>query len=271
LGYPIGEFSQIARVSIKTLRFYHECGILNPSFVDPDSGYRYYNEQCLERARAIMTLKEMDFSLQEIRELLAQNQKDEDIYRFLTVKAREVREKILRYREIERRIGLLIRLEEELKMAERNKAVVEKDLEDLLVAGIRFQGNYAEVGQKFSQLFKVCGRYIAGRPFSLYYDGEFKEENADIEACLSVRRPVKAGPVRSRLLEGGRAVAVLHRGPYESLGGSYKLALDYIHAKKLNLRLPSREVYLRGPGMLLRGSPKRYLTEILIPVEGERA
>jgi len=43
--YSIGEFSQVTGLTIKTLRFYHEQGVLAPSRVDPHSGYRYYDDQ----------------------------------------------------------------------------------------------------------------------------------------------------------------------------------------------------------------------------------
>ncbi|HEX2954886.1 MAG TPA: MerR family DNA-binding transcriptional regulator, partial [Bacillota bacterium] len=51
MKYQIGDFSKITRLSVKTLRFYHEEGLLCPDFIDPDSGYRYYDESLLERAR----------------------------------------------------------------------------------------------------------------------------------------------------------------------------------------------------------------------------
>ena len=38
----IGDFSRATHLSIKTLRYYHEVGLLEPAVIDPDSGYRYY-------------------------------------------------------------------------------------------------------------------------------------------------------------------------------------------------------------------------------------
>lgn len=63
MRYQIGDFSLISRLSIKTLRYYHECGLLEPSFVDSESGYRFYDQNCLERVRIINELKELGFSL----------------------------------------------------------------------------------------------------------------------------------------------------------------------------------------------------------------
>ena len=47
----IGEFAKVSRLSLKALRLYDSLGLLPPARVDPDSGYRYYSEVQLERAK----------------------------------------------------------------------------------------------------------------------------------------------------------------------------------------------------------------------------
>ncbi len=48
----IGDFSRASQLSVKTLRHYHEAGLLEPSEVDPDNGYRYYSEDQIPLAQA---------------------------------------------------------------------------------------------------------------------------------------------------------------------------------------------------------------------------
>jgi DNA-binding transcriptional MerR regulator len=67
----IGEFARRARLSPKALRLYDGLGLLSPARVDALSGYRYYEETQLERARLIATLRELGFSLAAANELLA--------------------------------------------------------------------------------------------------------------------------------------------------------------------------------------------------------
>jgi effector-binding domain-containing protein len=75
-----------------------------------------------------------------------------------------------------------------------------------------------------------------------------------------------------RELKGGRAVTLIHKGPYENLGGSYKNLFDYIHQKKkIVTLLPTREIYWKGPGMILKGNPKNYLTELQVMIEEKNA
>src|SRR5689334_2403553 len=67
----IGAFANTAQLSLKALRLYDQLGILTPSYVDPDSGYRYYHAQQLHRARLIRMLRQVDLPLATIRRVLA--------------------------------------------------------------------------------------------------------------------------------------------------------------------------------------------------------
>ena len=64
--YKIGEFSKLTGLSIRTLRYYNDIGILVPEEVDIFTNYRYYGDKNLEDARLIGELKEAGFSLDEI-------------------------------------------------------------------------------------------------------------------------------------------------------------------------------------------------------------
>jgi DNA-binding transcriptional MerR regulator len=68
--FKIGEFSHIARVTTKLLRFYDQLGLLTPARVDPGTGYRYYLADQLPRLNRILALKELGLSLGEIRDLV---------------------------------------------------------------------------------------------------------------------------------------------------------------------------------------------------------
>ena len=67
----IKEFAGLTGVSVRTLHYYDEIGLLKPSFVDEQNGYRFYDEASLERMQEILFYRELDFSLKSIAELLA--------------------------------------------------------------------------------------------------------------------------------------------------------------------------------------------------------
>ena len=67
----IGEFARRSRLSIKALRLYDELGVLTPARVVANSGYRYYDVAQPEAARLVATLRQLEFPLAAIKELLA--------------------------------------------------------------------------------------------------------------------------------------------------------------------------------------------------------
>ena len=65
--YKIGDFSKITNTPVRTLRFYGDIGLLVPERVDVFTGYRYYSDEQIERLKLIQRLKDLGFSLGEIR------------------------------------------------------------------------------------------------------------------------------------------------------------------------------------------------------------
>lgn len=55
--YKIGVFSQMNKITIKTLRHYDEIGLLKPAYIDNNNGYRYYTSQQLPQLHRIIALK----------------------------------------------------------------------------------------------------------------------------------------------------------------------------------------------------------------------
>lgn len=67
----IKEFAEFTGVSVRTLHYYDEIGLLTPAFVDRFTGYRFYDEQSLLRMQEILFYRELDFSLKSIGEILS--------------------------------------------------------------------------------------------------------------------------------------------------------------------------------------------------------
>lgn len=67
----INEIAKLADVSVRTLHYYDEIGLLKPSAVDEQNGYRFYDEDSLERLQAILFYRELDFPLKDISKLLS--------------------------------------------------------------------------------------------------------------------------------------------------------------------------------------------------------
>ncbi len=267
--YTIGEFSKITGLTVKTLRFYHEKGVLVPAYVDDRTGYRHYDVRQIDRARVITQLRGLDFTVEQVADLLATCDDQADILDFLEQQQLLLEQKIRHFRGVVVSLQQMIRQEKEARMAAHNSsfAVEERTLGPMLMAGVRMKGRYAECGKGFAQIGKSFWRHIAGPPFLLHYDTEFKEE-ADFEACMPIKKGKDVAGISVRELPGGRCVSLRHQGPYEELSRSYAKIAAYIKEKGYEIVMPTREIYIKGPGMIFQGNPKKYLTEIQMLVNG---
>jgi DNA-binding transcriptional MerR regulator/effector-binding domain-containing protein len=264
--FTIGDFSKITGLTVKTLRFYHEQGLLTPTHVDEATGYRYYDHSKIETARIISRLRSLDFTLDEIHEIQQKAGDDADLRDVMERQKAVIETSIRRSQDILRSLRQFLSHEKEMRriMAQATFQIEEKAVDPIRIAGIRTKGRYSDCGVAFARIGKRFGRHICGKPLLLHYDAEYREDDADYEACMPVRSGKSVDEIAVRELAGGRCVSLLHRGPYDELGRSYAQILDYIRKRGLEAIIPTREIYHKGPGMIFRGNPKNYLTEIQI-------
>ena len=71
MNMHIKEFAKLTGVSVRTLHYYDEIGLLKPFAVDEQNGYRFYDERCLERMQEILFYRELDFPLKDIQVILS--------------------------------------------------------------------------------------------------------------------------------------------------------------------------------------------------------
>ena len=100
----IGDMSKLCNISIKTLRYYEEMGLIKPVEVDIYSGYRYYDENNVEDIYKIQFLKDLDLSLKEIKDF---NDKS------LVKRMKDINKEIKRLRKQKQLINSLINLKGE--------------------------------------------------------------------------------------------------------------------------------------------------------------
>src|SRR6266498_5602480 len=114
----IGDFSKLSRVSVKTLRFYDEMGLLKPVEVDRFTGYRYYEFDQLPRLYRILALKDLGFSLEEISQLLEDGLSTEQMRGMLKLRRAEIRQRVEEETaRLERVDGWLRQIEQENSMS----------------------------------------------------------------------------------------------------------------------------------------------------------
>lgn len=264
--YSIGEFSRLTALTVKTLRHYHERGLLVPTVVDQKTGYRYYSQANAERARIIRALKQLEFSLDDIESILADCREDSDAMTFLEEQRQVIESKLLRYQEIRNTLDSVLAMEKAAKTMSNTFEVEEKTLAPQLIAGIRGRGPYSECADRFKQLGRAFGFGLAGKPGNLIFDTEYKEHDADFESYFPIKKSKQVAGIDVRTLPEVRVLSLVHQGPYDSIHVTYARLLSLLKSRGHSATIPSREVYIKGPGMIFKGNPKSYLTEVQIPI-----
>lgn len=262
--YQIGEFSKITNLTIKALRYYDEQEILKPSYRG-ENKYRLYQESDFEKAQLILFLKKLEFSIAELKEVVDNCQDEGDLQYFLEKKKASIVKKILKEKSLMKTIDryLLNKIVEGNSMSYE---IVKKEMAPVKVASIRYQGAYRDVGDYIGLIYKEVKGKSAGAPFNCYYDGEFKEV-ADIEICVPIEDGVIAHKATIKQFPKIMALCTTHIGSYETLNLAYKAIVDYAIENGIECDLPSREIYHKGPGMVFRGNPEKYETEIVMPIK----
>ncbi len=264
--YKIGEFSRMTNLTVKTLRYYDEAGILTPSSRDEESGYRLYDSEDYQKAELVILLRRLNFSISEIRDVLENFQDKSDLRYYLGEKKMQISKRLSHYKELMRTIDAYISQPEQEEKSMQYE-IETKTYEPMLVASIRFRGSYEDTGKYYGKIFSAVKSKAAGAPFNRYYDCDYKEENADIEACVPVKEPVQGEGIEIKHLPAIKAIATTHKGPYDSLGAAYKALTDYATKNNIKCKIPSRETYLKGPSLIFKGNPNNYLTEIAFEIE----
>jgi DNA-binding transcriptional MerR regulator/effector-binding domain-containing protein len=181
--FTVGEFSRLAQVSQRLLRYYDEIGLLKPIQIDRFTNYRSYSAEQLPQLNRILALKELGLSLDQIQRLLREQVSTDELQGMLLLKKAEVAQQlqaeVQRLRNIEARLRFLRNAE-----AEQPLDVILKQVpaQPVLSMRLTIESFAAGVGFFFEQVvpaLPVKGPY--GLFFAIWHSGGPYEENSDIE------------------------------------------------------------------------------------------
>lgn len=111
--FKISEFSRLSQVSMKTLRYYDQIGLLKPAHTDPLNGYRYYTIEQIFRLNRILAFKDLGLTLEQILQALDEQIPPAQIRGMLRLKQAETQTLI------EQEYARLVRIEARLRLIER--------------------------------------------------------------------------------------------------------------------------------------------------------
>jgi effector-binding domain-containing protein len=267
----IGDFARLSQVSVVTLRYYDELELLKPVKVDHFTGYRFYSADQLPRLNRILALKDMGFSLEQIRLMLADGLTLEQLRGMLTMQRNEVEKRLTDEQERLSRIEARLRqIELEDKMPKYD--VVIKTVPAMLVAARRVTiPTNDQVPQYLGPAYTEIYHYVRqqgakdGDPcLALWHSPADVYENEDAEAVVPIDRPLK-GTERVKVYElpATQVAAVVHQGNFEEFTQGHTALLEWIDANGYQIVGPYREVYIKHEKNNLSDTT----TEIQYPVE----
>lgn len=265
--YSIGEFSKINRITPKTLRHYDRIGLLHPASVDEWTGYRFYSVDQLPVIRRILMLKDLGFSLKEIREM---TENEKNTAAMFERQRHRLEEAMRKNRDrLERVRSYLEKLEEEDRM---NAQVTIKPLPEVIVASMRTvvpgYDTYFDIIPKMGDYMRSVGA-VCREPaycFTIYHSAEYRETDIDVEICEAVTAPCReSDKVKFKTIDAvPEAACLMHRGPYGTLRETYNLLFRWIAENGFEPADNARESYIDG--IWNREDPEDWLTEVQVPV-----
>jgi DNA-binding transcriptional MerR regulator len=255
--FRIGDFSRIARVSARLLRFYDEIGLFVPAHANEQTGYRYYAIGQLAELNRILVLKELGFNLDQVRDILRANVNTSELRNMLVLRRNDVEQTLAveakRLQQIETRIAQL----ENDGALSADDVIVRVEPAREIVSLRRVVPSFAEarglIRELREQARPLLPRGSTPTLLAIAHSVQFEQDEIDVEFGFALDGiELVAAPSRHsltrRTLERVERMAVCVRVglPEDAHLVTAKIG-RYLAASGDALAGPSREVFLKLP------------------------
>ena len=268
----IGEFSNICKVSTKTLRYYAEIGLLEPSEINPENGYRYYAIEQLEKMLFINRLKAYSFSLDEIKTVLQSEEvQDDNLYLAFIHKKKEIEKQVYNYKQI------LTQLENDISAIQQGKSIMSYmedidvqlvDMPIMYLLSIRkmvqpedYPTEYIKCYEKLFKRIATDKLTMSGPPMVLFHSAEYSPSGMDTEFAIPVREYVTG----TRDFHPGLCLKTVVRGSYTELSSVYAKQIEWAEKEGYQCTNAIFEVYVTDPSQIIDEMDN--ITEVYYPVK----
>lgn len=272
--FRVGEVAKLFQISASTLRYYDEIGIFQPKYTDPENRYRYYMIEQFVALDTIIFLKKSGFSIKDIQQQL-EHRTPENTKELLERKLREVEEEMEKLKQVSEKIQNKIATIQEglslsanpslvyrwfperaisylyndapIDLVEESDALYIKDLEELSLAGIDYDGFFTG---DFGAIVELN---------SINMEGPVK-----YRAVFELLHQKKEG-LKTSYLDAGMYACYPHRGQYETTKTSYSYVLNRLEQDGYRVAGAPLEIAMLDESVIQ--DEKAYITWIQIPVE----
>jgi DNA-binding transcriptional MerR regulator len=261
-GLTIGEFAQLSQLSVRTLRRYHESGLLEPASVEPSTGYRYYTGDQIPSAQVIHRLRELDVPLAEVSEILAT-----DDHR---LRAELITGHLRRLEgQLDRTRAAVNSLRQLLQPDVGQLQVRLRSLPSRTVAGISGEVEHSQVLAWYDAAMTeldaaLVDHEASGPPGGRYANELFTAGRGEVLVYRSVGPPPTHGRVAPVVLPQVELATTVHHGPHDDIDVTYGRLGRWVVEQALAVDGPIYESYLVGPRD--DPTPAHWRTEIGWPI-----
>ncbi len=241
----IGEFSRMTHLSVKTLRHYHEVGLLAPAQVDPDSGYRYYMTSQVPTAQVIRRLRDLEMPVEQVGAVLVA---PDAATRNALIGAHLQRME----GQLEQTRAAVASLRALVETPPAPISVEHREVPPTRALAISETVTRAELGgwwaAGFKELYAAASDSdlpIAGPPGGLYADELFQREEGDAVLFLPVQGQAPArGRVRPLIVPPAELAIAVHEGAHGDVDRTYGALGTHVAEHAIGVEGPVREHYL---------------------------
>lgn len=242
----IGDFSRMTQLSVKTLRHYHEVGLLEPAQVDPFTGYRIYSPEQVPTAAVVRRLRDLGMPIADVRAVL--NSAPPERNAMIGAHLRRLEDQLAETRSaVESLRAILDRPAEATRIEHRSVAAtpaatitVTTDLEELLPW---WQGAIGEL-----RATVAADRTLTptGVPGTLFGFDIFAEGRGTATVFIPVGGAVRpVGRVRPATIPAAELAVVRHHGAHDDVDLAYSALGEYATRHEISVEAPLREYYER--------------------------
>lgn len=241
----IGDFSVITHLSIKTLRYYHQVGLLEPAEVDPHTGYRRYGVEQIPTAQIIQRFRDLDMPIDEVKAILAAPDLDTRNALIAAHLSRlegeleQTRQTVLSLRNLLEPARAPISVEYRTVPATQAVGIQEVvDMSDLLV------WYHGALGELYATV-AVQGMQPSGPSGGLFASDLFQYERGEATVFVPVSREMQiVGRVSPLVVPAAELAVTTHGGSHATIPATYGALGAYVSTHALAIVGPVREYYL---------------------------
>jgi DNA-binding transcriptional MerR regulator len=262
----ISEFSRATYLSMKTLRHYHEVGLLEPAHIDPSSGYPYYRPDQIGTAQFIRRLRDLEMPVERVKGVL--DATDPRAPEVLIAGHLEPMEA-----QLERRAAAVTALRTLLEEPEAAAAISYRTATATWALAIsavvtldELVAWWAAAFDELSDTLASAGIRPAGSRGALYAQEMFERERGEVVVFIPVARSVPgAGRAQPVLVPDSELAVTVHHGDDNNVDRTYGVLGRHVAKLALRVSAPVREYYLVGTEHT--DNRRQWQTELAWPIQ----